>query len=99
MRDVPPPDDDEPPVAHEDAIRLAHKCLRTSKAFLTEGVTHHNKAMGLLDGVVGALDDKAEDEPDDKADNDTGDGGEPEEDDRGKQLQRAALLRLKYRAA
>jgi HK97 family phage prohead protease len=92
--------DDEPPIAHEDAIRLAHKCLRTSKAFLTEAVTHHTKAMGLLDGVVGALDDKAEDEPDDKDEpNDTGDGGEPAEDDKAKQLHRAALLRLKHRAA
>ena len=50
------PADDDLPVAHEDAIRLAHKCLRTSKAFITEGMTHHAKALSLLDGVVDALD-------------------------------------------
>jgi HK97 family phage prohead protease len=51
-----PESDDDPPVAHEDAIRLAHKCMRTSKAFMTEGMTHHAKALSLLDGVVDALD-------------------------------------------
>jgi HK97 family phage prohead protease len=49
--------EDEPPIAHEDAIRLAHKSLRTSKAFLTDAVSFHAKAMSLLDGVVDALDE------------------------------------------
>jgi HK97 family phage prohead protease len=48
--------DDDPPVAHEDAIRLAHKSLRTAKAYMAEGMTHHAKALSLLDGVVEALD-------------------------------------------
>ena len=47
---------DDLPVAHEDAIRVAHKCLRTSKAFLTEAVSQHSKAIDLLGGVVDALD-------------------------------------------
>ena len=47
---------DDLPVAHEDAIRVAHKCLRTSKAFITEAVSQHSKAIDLLGGVVDALD-------------------------------------------
>ena len=43
-------------MAHEDAIRLAHKSLRTAKAYMAEGMTHHAKALSLLDGVVDALD-------------------------------------------
>jgi len=48
--------DDDVPLEHEDAIRVAHKCLRTSKAFLTEAVSQHSKAIDLLGGVVDALD-------------------------------------------
>jgi len=60
------PSGDEPPIAHEDAIRMAHKCLRTAKAFQAEAVGHYSKAMDHLDGVVDALDedpdaDKSED--------------------------------------
>ncbi|HEY8686003.1 MAG TPA: HK97 family phage prohead protease [Chloroflexota bacterium] len=65
-------DDDDPPLAHEDSIRMAHKCLRTSKAFLTEGMLHHAKAVDLLGDVVDALDVKPDDD---------GDGGQPNEDD------------------
>ena len=50
------PGDDDLPVAHEDAIRLAHKSMRTAKAYMAEGMTHHAKALNLLDGVVDALD-------------------------------------------
>ena len=50
------PSDDDLPVAHEDAIRLAHKSMRTAKAYMAEGMTHHAKALSLLDGVVDALD-------------------------------------------
>ncbi len=35
---------DDLPVAHEDAIRVAHKCLRTSKAF------HHRGGLAALQG-------------------------------------------------
>ena len=48
--------DDDLPLEHEDAIRVAHKCLRTSKAFLTEAVSQHGKAIDLLGSVVDALD-------------------------------------------
>jgi len=47
---------DDLPLEHKDAIRVAHKCLRTSKAFLTEAVSQHSKAIDLLGGVVDALD-------------------------------------------
>jgi HK97 family phage prohead protease len=50
------PDNGDLPLAHEDAIRLAHKSMRTAKAYMAEGMTHHAKALSLLDGVVDALD-------------------------------------------
>jgi len=55
-KDGDAPDNDDLPVAHEDAIRLAHKSMRTAKAYMAEGMTHHAKALSLLDGVVDALD-------------------------------------------
>ena len=83
------PTDDDPPVAHEDAIRLAHKCLRTSKAFITEGMTHHAKALSLLDGVAAALDtDPVTDPP-----------ADPDPDTKTADLARAAALAAKHRPA
>jgi HK97 family phage prohead protease len=82
------PTGDDPPVAHEDAIRLAHKCLRTSKAFITEGMTHHAKALSLLDGVAAALDtDPMTDPP-----------ADPDSDPASKaaELARAAALKVKH---
>jgi HK97 family phage prohead protease len=55
-KDGDAPDNDDLPVAHEDAIRLAHKSMRTAKAYTAEGMTHHAKALSLPDGVVDALD-------------------------------------------
>lgn len=67
-------EDDDPPLAHEDAIRLAHKCMRTAKAFHAEAMGHFSKAMDHLDGVVDALNDAdaddTDDEPTDKPDED-----------------------------
>ncbi len=88
------PGDDDLPVAHEDAIRLAHKSLRTAKAFLTEGMTHHAKALSLLDGVVDALD--ADPETDKPADPDPDAVPDPE---KAAQLRRAAALKAKHKAA
>jgi len=70
-------------------IRLAHKSLRTSKAFITEAVTHHNKALDLLGDVIDALDDAptADPESDPPADPD----GE-----KAAQLVRAAALRARH---
>ena len=86
------PGDDDPPVAHEDAIRLAHKSLSTAKAFMAEGMTHHAKALSLLDGVMDALDvDPASNTPADPAPDD---GGE-----KAAQLRRAAELRAKHTPA
>lgn len=84
--------DDEPPLAHEDAIRMAHKCMRTAKAFQAEAMGHYAKAMDHLDGVVDALNgDGAEDpESDPPADPDP----DPE---KAAQLRRAAALRKKHR--
>ena len=80
--------DDDPPVAHEDAIRIAHKCLRTSKAFMAEALTQHGKALSLLDGVVEALDtaDPITDPPPDT---------DPDPATRAAQLARAADLAAK----
>ena len=83
--------DDDPPVAHEDAIRLARKSLRTSKAYMAEGMTHHAKALSLLDGVADALDadtDPITDPP--PADPDA---------DKAAQLRRAAELRAQHKPA
>ena len=80
---------DDPTVAHEDAIRLAHKSLRTSKAFITEGMTHHAKALSLLDGVAAALDtDPVTDPPADP---------DPDPATKAAQLSRAAELRAKHK--
>jgi HK97 family phage prohead protease len=58
------PGNDDLPLAHEDAIRVAHKCLRTSKAFMAEAANQHTKALSLLDGVVDALDTAPDTDPD-----------------------------------
>lgn len=89
-KDAGDPDSDDPPVAHEDAIRLAHKSLTTAKAFMAEGMSHHAKALNLLDGVMDALDaDPATDQPDN-----------PEPDpEKAAQLRRAAELRAKHKTA
>jgi hypothetical protein len=86
------PGDDDPPVAHEDAIRLAHKSLRTAKAYMAEGMTHHAKALSLLDGVVEALD--VDPISATAPDNDPDAGGE-----KAAQLLRAAALRAKHKPA
>ncbi len=83
------PGDDNLPVAHEDAIRLAHKSLSTAKAFMAEGMTHHAKALSLLDGVMDALDMDPEAVAPVGADPDAGGG-------KAAQLRRAAELRAKH---
>jgi len=80
--------DDDLPVAHEDAIRLAHKSMRTAKAYMAEGMTHHAKALSLLDGVVDALDADPPAAPDPDAN--------PE---KTAQLARAAELRARHKPA
>jgi HK97 family phage prohead protease len=86
--------DDDLPLAHEDAIRLAHKSLRTSKAFLTEAVTHHAKALDLLGDVVDALDGAPATDPESDSSVD------PDPDaEKTAQLARAAALRARHAAA
>ena len=79
-------------MTHEDAIRLAHKSMRTAKAYMAEGMTHHAKALSLLDGVVDALDaDPVTDPP-----------ADPDPDantEKAAQLARAAELRAKHKPA
>jgi HK97 family phage prohead protease len=86
------PGEDEPPVAHEDSIRLAHKSLRTAKAYMAEGMTHHAKALSLLDGVVQALDEGP-------ATDEQGDTDPDPDADKAAQLARAAELRAKHKPA
>jgi HK97 family phage prohead protease len=85
------PGGDEPPLAHEDAIRMAHKCMRTAKAFQAEAMGHYAKAMDHLDGVVDALDD-ADPESDPPTDPDP-------DDDTAKRLRRAEARRRRLAAA
>ena len=86
------------PVAHEDAIRLARKSLRTSKAYMAEGMTHHAKALSLLDGVADALDAAPEADPitDPPANTDPDPVADPE---KAAQLARAAALKAKHKPA
>lgn len=93
--DGDPDNSDEPPTAHEDAIRLAHKCLRTSKAFLTEAVTHHAKAMSFLDDVVDALNADGESGDDDtRSEEDPDNDGDPDADpEKAARLRRAQARR------
>ena len=83
---------DDLPLAHEDAIRLAHKSLRTSKAFITEAVTHHNKALDLLGDVVDALNEAPEADPESEPQADPDPGA-----DKAAQLLRAAALKAKHK--
>jgi HK97 family phage prohead protease len=83
----------EPPLAHEDAIRMAHKCMRTAKAFQAEAMGHYAKAMDHLDGVVDALNEDGTEDPD---------SDPPADDDpdaeKAAQLRRAAALKRKHKA-
>ena len=90
-KDAPDADPGDVPAEHQDAIRLAHKSLRTAKAFVTEGMTHHAKAMSLLDGVVDALDIDPVTDPPANADPDA----DPAE--KAAQLRRAADLKAKLK--
>jgi HK97 family phage prohead protease len=57
----PGDDGDGPPIEHKDAIRIAHRCLRTAKALIDEGIIHHKKGMDMLDQVKDAIDADAGD--------------------------------------
>ena len=92
--------DDNLPLEHHDAVRMAHKCLRTAKAFDAEAVKHYSKALDHLIGVVDSLDDpddpdagdtKAEDENPEK---DPDDGTDPNEE-KAAQLRRAQKLKAR----
>jgi hypothetical protein len=72
-----PPDDDL--LEHRDAIRLAHKCLKSAVAFHREALDHMTRARDVLEPVCDALD--------------TGDGGQPDVDDPAYEHERAAHLR------
>ena len=90
--------DDDLPLEHCDAIRLAHKSMRTTKAFMAEAMRHYVKGMGHLDGVVAALN---EDGPEDKPDDNDGDDkpdDKPDDEDKAAQLRRAAELRARIRS-
>jgi hypothetical protein len=90
------PGNDDLPLAHEDAIRVAHKCLRTSKAFMAEAANQHTKALSLLDGVVDALDTAPDTDPDAAPPTDP---DAPPPADKAAQLRRAAALRAKHPTA
>lgn len=92
-------DGDEPDgqvLAHQDAIRLAHKSLRTSKAYLADAVTHHTKAVNLLSDVVDALDGEDDDpKPEGKEEDDPEKKPDPD-DDKAAQLRRAEEIRARH---
>jgi HK97 family phage prohead protease len=87
------PDGDELPMEHHDAIRIAHKSMRTCKSFLTEAMGHYGKAMDLLDGVVESLDSDGSDQPDGN-----GNGDKPPDDaEKAAQIARARAIRDRLR--
>ena len=87
--------DDDPPMAHEDAIRLSHKALRTAKAYMADAMGNHAKALNLLDGVVRALD--ADPITDQGADSDADPAGKPDPE-KAAQLARAAASKARCTA-
>lgn len=91
--------DAEPPLAHEDAIRMAHKSLRTAKSYQTDAMMHYRKAMDHLDGVMDALDGSS-DSGDADGDNEPKD--KPDEDDpeaeKSSRIRRAAERRKRLTA-
>ena len=89
------PLDADPPVAHEDAIRLAHKAMRTAKAYMADAMGNHAKALNLLDGVVRALD--ADPITDQGADPDADPAGKPDPE-KAAQLARAAASKARCTA-
>ena len=95
------PSDDDLPVAHEDAIRLSHKAMRTAKAYMADAMGNHTKALNLLDGVVRALDaDPATDQGADPEPAPANAGADPAgkpDPEKAAQLARAAALKAKHK--
>jgi HK97 family phage prohead protease len=88
--------DDDLPLEHHDAVRMAHKCMKTAKAFSAEAVKQYAKAMDHLAGVAESLDDPDDVDPDDtKSEDPDADGDDDEAPDAEKaaQLRRAAKLK------
>jgi HK97 family phage prohead protease len=98
-------DPDDLPMEHHDAIRLAHKSMKTCKSFLGEAMGHYAKAMDLMGPVVEALNEGASNgDGDDDSGNGNGGGGngdgdKPDDADKAAQLRRAAELRARIRRA
>ena len=88
------PSGDDPPVAHEDAIRLSHKAMRTAKAYMADAMSNHTKALSLLDGVMRALD---ADPATDQGDGPEADPAEKPDAEKAAQLARAAALKAKHK--
>lgn len=89
---------DKPPVAHEDAIRLAHKSMRTARAYMKDADGFSTKAMDHLNQVVDALNSESDNDDDGNGsgDDDTGSGGDDDSgsgDDDGDDKEKAAQRR------
>ena len=94
-KDAPEGDPEgDPPVAHEDAIRLSHKAMRTAKAYMADAIGNHAKALNLLDGVVRALD---ADPATDLGDDPDADPADKPDAEKAAQLARAAALKAKHK--
>ena len=95
------PSDDEAPHAHEDAIRLAHKALKTSKSYLGEAVSFHSKAVDHLGQVVDALDSDSDGKDDDPkaGETDDEDKDEPTDEEKAAQIARAEARRARLKLA
>lgn len=98
-----PEQDPDVPIAHEDAIRLAHRCVRSARAFHKEADELQAKAMDHLGGVMDAI--RAEGDQDEGGEGGEGgedpdNKGEPDDDDETRaRAAKAAARRAKLVAA
>jgi hypothetical protein len=99
-------DPEDLPMEHHDAIRLAHKSMKTCKSFLGEAMGHYAKAMDLMGPVVDAINEGSNGNGDDDSGNGddgngngNGNGDKPDDADKAAQLRRAAELRERIRRA
>jgi hypothetical protein len=86
-------EDDLPP-EHTDAIRVAHKHMKSARAYGKAELECHNKALSLIDNVVASLDGSSENPDAGSGDDDA--PTDPEE--RARQLKRAEALRSRLRS-
>ena len=85
------PDGDELPLEHHDAVRMAHKHIKTAHVYSKEEGDCIRRAVGLLGDVVESLNGSSDDEP-------AGDDDKPDPEEKARQLKRAHDIRARLRS-